>query len=54
AAEHAERVELEREQRAVLGGLGLPTYELPLIGGGMDVAGLYRLATELRKLGVGE
>uniref|UniRef100_A0AAU2V6N6 AAA family ATPase n=1 Tax=Streptomyces sp. NBC_00003 TaxID=2903608 RepID=A0AAU2V6N6_9ACTN len=54
AAEHAERVELEREQRAVLGQLGLPTYELPLIGEGMDLAGLYRLASELRKLGVGE
>ncbi|MCT9091736.1 AAA family ATPase [Streptomyces sp. ASQP_92] len=54
AAEHAERVELEREQRAVLGTLGIPTYELPLVGEGMDLAGLYRLATELRKLGVGE
>ncbi|GGY27432.1 MULTISPECIES: ArsA family ATPase [Streptomyces] len=54
AAEHAERVELEREQRAVLGTLGLTTHELPLIGEGMDLAGLYRLASELRKLGVGE
>ncbi|MBX7469063.1 MULTISPECIES: ArsA-related P-loop ATPase [unclassified Streptomyces] len=54
AAEHAERVELEREQRAVLGTLGLTTYELPLIGEGMDLAGLYRLASELRELGVGE
>ncbi|MEU3502036.1 ArsA-related P-loop ATPase [Streptomyces hundungensis] len=54
AAEHAERVELEREQRSVLGTLGLPTYELPLVGEGMDLAGLYRLATELRELGVGE
>ncbi|MFE4855769.1 ArsA-related P-loop ATPase [Streptomyces sp. NPDC056670] len=54
AAEHAERVELEREQRAALGTLGLATYELPLIGEGMDLAGLYRLASELRKLGVGE
>ncbi|MFF4182026.1 ArsA family ATPase [Streptomyces sp. NPDC001691] len=54
AAEHAERVELEREQRSVLAELGLPTYELPLVGEGMDLAGLYRLASELRKLGVGE
>ncbi|MEU2954070.1 ArsA-related P-loop ATPase [Streptomyces xanthochromogenes] len=54
AAEHAERVELEREQRAVLGTLGLTTHELPLIGEGMDLAGLYRLASELRELGVGE
>ncbi|MFC0847539.1 MULTISPECIES: ArsA family ATPase [Streptomyces] len=53
AAEHAERVELEREQRAVVGGLGLPVHELPLIGEGMDLAGLYRLAAELRNSGVG-
>lgn len=49
AADHAERVELEREQRAVLAELGLPTYELPLLGDGMDLAGLYQLATELRR-----
>ncbi|WP_406343811.1 ArsA-related P-loop ATPase [Streptomyces sp. NBC_00648] len=54
AAEHAERVELEREQRAVVDSLGLPSYELPLIGEGMDLAGLYRLATRLRRLGVGK
>ncbi|WHM38016.1 ArsA-related P-loop ATPase [Streptomyces sp. BPTC-684] len=54
AAEHAERVELEREQRAVVAELGLPAYELPLIGEGMDLAGLYRLATRLRRLGVGK
>ncbi|MFJ5549260.1 ArsA family ATPase [Streptomyces sp. NPDC093225] len=49
AAEHAERVELEREQRAVLAGLGVEAYELPLLGGGMELAGLYDLAAELRK-----
>ncbi|WP_327168521.1 ArsA-related P-loop ATPase [Streptomyces subrutilus] len=54
AAEHAGRVELEREQRAVLDGLGLPTYELPLLGAGMDLAGLYGLAKELRKQAVAE
>ncbi|GAA0626453.1 ArsA-related P-loop ATPase [Streptomyces crystallinus] len=54
AAEHAERVELEREQRAVVAGLGVPAYELPLIGEGMDLAGLYRLAVRLRGLGVGQ
>ncbi|MFC5803274.1 ArsA family ATPase [Streptomyces formicae] len=52
AAEHAQRVELEREQRGVLAGLELPTYELPLLSEGVDLAGLYQLATELRKLGV--
>ncbi|MEU8599220.1 ATPase, partial [Streptomyces globisporus] len=53
-AEHAERVGLEREQRAVLAGLGLPTAELPLIGDGVDLAALHDLATELRKQGAGE
>ncbi|MGW7050572.1 ArsA family ATPase [Streptomyces sp. NPDC054887] len=48
AAEHAQRVELEREQRAVLARLDVPAYELPLLGEGMDLAGLYRLAKELR------
>ncbi|ALC29127.1 ArsA-related P-loop ATPase [Streptomyces bacillaris] len=54
AAEHAQRVGLEREQRAVLAGLGLPTAELPLAGDGVDLAALHDLATELRKQGVGE
>ncbi|MEU7070830.1 ArsA-related P-loop ATPase [Streptomyces narbonensis] len=53
AAEHARRVELEREQRAVLDGIGVPAYELPFLGDGGDIAGLYRLAKELRKQGVG-
>ncbi|WP_033255255.1 ArsA-related P-loop ATPase [Kitasatospora phosalacinea] len=51
AREHAERVELERAQRAELQQLKLPTYELPLIGEGMDLAGLYRLAGELKRQG---
>ncbi|WP_179166541.1 ArsA-related P-loop ATPase [Streptomyces sp. CB03238] len=53
AAEHAQRVELEREQREALAKLQVPTYELPFLGEGADIAGLYRLAKELRKLGVG-
>lgn len=53
AAEHAQRVELEREQRAVLMELDVPSYELPFLGDGADIAGLYRLAKELRKQGVG-
>ncbi|GGU29577.1 ArsA family ATPase [Streptomyces lavendofoliae] len=53
AAEHAQRVELEREQREALAKLQVPTYELPFLGEGADIAGLYRLARELRKLGVG-
>ncbi|MGA4956908.1 ArsA family ATPase [Streptomyces lavendulocolor] len=53
AAEHAQRVELEREQREALAKLQVPTYELPFLGEGADIAGVYRLAKELRKLGVG-
>ncbi|MFF0552648.1 ArsA family ATPase [Streptomyces sp. NPDC004311] len=54
AAEHAGRVELERAQRAVLAELDLPAYELPLLSAGMDLAGLYELAKELRKQSVAE
>ncbi|MEW2634166.1 ArsA-related P-loop ATPase [Streptomyces sp. NPDC048389] len=53
AAEHAQRVELEREQRTTLSTLKLGTYELPMLGEGVDLSGLYQLAKELRKQGVG-
>ncbi|QHC30604.1 ArsA family ATPase [Streptomyces sp. HF10] len=49
AAEYAERHALEQEQRGVLGELGLPLHELPLLAEGMDLAGLYELAAELRE-----
>ncbi|MBV1949962.1 ArsA-related P-loop ATPase [Streptomyces sp. BV129] len=52
AAEYAERHTLEQEQRAVLDELGLPVDELPLLAEDMDLAGLYELATELRKQGL--
>ncbi|MPY47682.1 ArsA family ATPase [Streptomyces acidicola] len=52
AAEYAERHTLEHEQRAVLRELGLPLHELPLLAEGMDLAGLYELATELRQQGI--
>jgi anion-transporting ArsA/GET3 family ATPase len=52
ADEYAERYALEREQRAVLQELGLPLHELPLLAEGMDLAGLYELATELRLQGI--
>ncbi|NKQ24655.1 ArsA family ATPase [Streptomyces galbus] len=52
AEEYAERYALEQEQRAVLGELGLPLHELPLLAEGMDLAGLYELAPELRKQGI--
>lgn len=53
AAEHAQRVELEREQRSTLNTLDLGAYELPLLSEGVDLAGLYQLSKELRKQGAG-
>lgn len=44
-------MELERDQRADLQQLELPTYELPLLGEGVDLGGLYRLASELKRQG---
>ncbi|MGW5608093.1 ArsA-related P-loop ATPase [Streptomyces sp. NPDC003753] len=52
ADEYAERFGLEREQRGVLTRLGLSLHELPLLAEGMDLAGLYELATELRQQGI--
>ncbi|MEU3963574.1 ArsA-related P-loop ATPase [Streptomyces buecherae] len=49
AHEHAERVSLERAQRAELSQLDLPTHELEMLPNGVDLAGLYRLAADLRK-----
>ena|GEM_PF-50301 len=49
AHEHAQRVVLEREQRAEIAALGLPVRELELLGDGVDLGGLYRLAESLRK-----
>jgi anion-transporting ArsA/GET3 family ATPase len=52
AAEHAERIALEQEQRKVLGDLNLPIYELPFLSEGVDLGGLYRLAQTLQAQGV--
>ncbi|WP_406172023.1 ArsA family ATPase [Streptomyces sp. NBC_00996] len=52
AEEYAERHTLEREQRAVLTEQDLPLHELPLLADGMDLAGLYELAAELRTQGI--
>ncbi|MFD5494006.1 ArsA family ATPase [Streptomyces sp. NPDC127091] len=52
AKEYAERYTLEAEQRAALAEVGLPLHELPLLAEGMDLAGLYELAEELRAQGV--
>jgi anion-transporting ArsA/GET3 family ATPase len=50
--EHAERVELEANERAELGALGALVAELPLLGDAIDLGGLYRLAEALRAQGV--
>ncbi len=44
AAAHAERVDLENEQRRSLQRLDLPLVELPWLADGVDLAGLYELA----------
>ena len=49
--EHARAALAQREQRGLLAGAGQPCYELPLITDGMDLAGLYRLASALREQG---
>lgn len=54
AAEYAERYTLESAQRALLTEAGLPLHELPLLTEGLDVAGLYELAKELRRQGITE
>jgi anion-transporting ArsA/GET3 family ATPase len=52
AREHAQRIVLEREQRAEVAGLGLPVRELELLAEGVDLGGIYRLAESLRKQAV--
>ena len=52
ARDHAERVALEADQRARLDPLGLPVISLPLLDGGIDLAGLYELADHLAAQGM--
>ncbi len=52
ARDHAERRALEDSQRAVVEKLEVPTYELPLLVGGIDLGGLYELAGYLRDQGM--
>ncbi|MEU9137097.1 ArsA-related P-loop ATPase [Streptomyces sp. NPDC048404] len=52
AGEYAERYTLETEQRSVLVEQDLPLHELPLLAEGLDLAGLYELAAQLRKQGM--
>ena len=50
--EHARRVETEAERRAEIAEFGLPTKELEALTEGVDLAGLYALAKQLREQGV--
>jgi anion-transporting ArsA/GET3 family ATPase len=50
-AEHARHVELTDRQRIELEETGQPTYDLPLISEGIDLAALHRLAADLRAQG---
>ena len=52
AADHAERVDLESRERDEIEGLDRPTYELPFLAEGVDVASLYELADLLRSQGM--
>ena len=51
AADHAERVALERQERARLDDLHHPLYEVPFLAGGVDLGGLYEIARGLRAQG---
>ena len=52
ATEHAIRVTLEDGNRKALAELGLPTYELPLLPGPVDLGALYELSERLVDQGV--
>ena len=49
--EHAQQVAMQDRERAELLTAGLPHYELPMIPDGIDLAGLYQLASLLREQG---
>ena len=52
ARDHAERRALEDSQRELVAELGVPTYELARVAGGVDFGGLYELAAQLREQGL--
>ncbi|HWJ67052.1 MAG TPA: ArsA-related P-loop ATPase [Nocardioides sp.] len=52
AADHAERRALEDSQRTLVARMGVPTYELPRVAGGVDLGGMYELARLLREQGM--
>ena len=52
AKDYAERRSLEDTQRGLVAELGVPTYELNRLAGGIDMGGLYELAAELKDQGL--
>ena len=52
AREHAERRELEDEQRKRISTLDVPSYELPRLPDGIDLGALYELAADLCRQGL--
>jgi anion-transporting ArsA/GET3 family ATPase len=52
ARDHAERRSLEDSQRKLVKAMGVPTYELPRLAGGIDLGGLYELAAALKDQGL--
>ena len=52
AAEHAERVLLERQERKALKAMARPLFELPWLADGIDLSSLYELADALNDQGV--
>jgi anion-transporting ArsA/GET3 family ATPase len=50
--DHALRRDLEDAQRETVRGIGVPSYELPLLPEGVDLGGLYELAEELCRQGL--
>jgi anion-transporting ArsA/GET3 family ATPase len=52
AREHAERRDLEDEQRKRIAELGVPTYEMSRLPDGIDLGALYELAADLCRQGL--
>ena len=52
AREHAERRDLEDEQRKRITAIDVPAYELPRLPDGIDLGALYELAADLCKQGL--
>jgi anion-transporting ArsA/GET3 family ATPase len=52
ATDHAGRVQLEKQERAVLHSLDRPTYELPQIPDAAELSGLHELAQRLHDVGM--